>query len=69
MKYLNNLEEILSHVNNGKTVFCGSQFYTVTKNNRNGEYYITSINGHSIGLWGSDKNKLNGKDFYILESN
>jgi hypothetical protein len=65
--HLESIPEIKSAVDSGKTVYAGSESYTVIKKGE--EYYIKSPN-NMIGLHGAEgtewEHKLNADDFYII---
>jgi hypothetical protein len=67
MKTLHTPQEIKKAVDEGKTVFCDTAYYTVIKDNIN-QYFIKGQNGHLIGLTGMEgtkyENDLNGCNFF-----
>lgn len=60
------LKEIKEAIENGETVYCGSNAYVVVKENN--DYFIKCLfNNHKIGLTWADNVTLNDKEesFYI----
>ena len=68
MRTLSNIDEIEQELNQGNTVYCGNKSYKVIKYKSTGDMYIVcDFNNYMIGLYGKDRNKLNGDNFFVAE--
>ena len=71
MKRLKTIKEIKEAVNEGKTVYEGSEAYEVIKTSWGEFLIVCSSNGYTIGLHGKEgtkyENKLNGSNFFIKD--
>ena len=68
MRTISNIDEIEQEINQGNTVYCGNRSYKVIRYKSTNELYIVcDFNGYSIGLYGKDRNKLNGDNFFVVD--